>query len=71
MSGLGKIKNSERLASIIVPIIAGLILLVCAIMNLNSSIWFDEAYSAYLVRGDFKQIWEMTAVDVRHFSTFC
>ena len=64
MSGLGKIKNSERLISIIVPIIAGLILLVCAIMNLNSSIWFDEAYSAYLVRGDFKQIWEMTAVDV-------
>ncbi len=33
-------------------------------LNLRSSIWFDESYSAYLVRGDFGQIWTETAQDV-------
>ena len=33
-------------------------------LNLRSSIWFDESYSAYLVRGDFGQIWAETAQDV-------
>ncbi len=33
-------------------------------LNLHSSIWFDESYSAYLTRGDFADIWNLTAQDV-------
>lgn len=62
---LGKtIEKKQHLFSILVPIICGAIFLLLAILNLKSSIWFDEAYSAYLVRGDFSQIWEMTSMDV-------
>lgn len=35
-----------------------------ASLNLATAMWFDESYSAYLIRGDFGQIWEMTSVDV-------
>ena len=59
-----KIEKNEHLFSIFVPIIAGILFLVFSILNLTSSIWFDEAYSAYLVRGDFSEIWNMTAQDV-------
>lgn len=30
----------------------------------NSSIWFDEAFSAYIIRFDFLEIWQFTSVDV-------
>ena len=54
----------ERLLSVFAPIIAGLVFLVLSIINLNSSIWFDESYSAYLIRGDFSEIWHETSMDV-------
>ena len=41
----------------------GIYVFLC-VLNLRSSIWFDESYSAYLVRGDFGQIWAETAQDV-------
>lgn len=64
-SNLGKkIEKKEHLFSILIPIFAGLLFFVLSILTLTSSIWFDEAYSAYLVRGDFGQIWDMTSVDV-------
>ena len=64
-SNLGKkVEKNERLFSVLIPVFAGLLFFVLSILNLTSSIWFDEAYSAYLVRGDFGQIWEMTSVDV-------
>ena len=56
--------KKERVLSIFVPIIAGILFLIFSIINLNSSIWFDEAYSAYLVRGDFSEIWHETSMDV-------
>ncbi len=59
-----KIEKKEHLFSILVPLFAGLLFLIFSILNLTSSIWFDEAYSSYLIRGDFSQIWEMTAQDV-------
>lgn len=40
-----------------------LYVVLCCI-NIRGSIWFDESYSAYLVRGDFGQIWSETAQDV-------
>lgn len=30
----------------------------------NSSIWFDEAFSAYIIRFNFVEIWQFTAADV-------
>lgn len=29
-----------------------------------ASIWFDEAFSAYIIRYDFAKIWHFTSVDV-------
>ena len=59
-----KIEKKEHLFSILIPVFAGLLFFILSILNLTSSIWFDEAYSAYLVRGDLGQIWDMTSVDV-------
>lgn len=59
-----KIEKKEHLFSILIPLFAGVLFFVFSIINLTSSIWFDESYSAYLIRGDFGQIWEMTAQDV-------
>lgn len=57
-------KRHHHLLSILVPIVIGLIFITISSLNLVSSIWFDEAYSAYLVRGNFVDIWQLTAVDV-------
>ena len=59
-----KIEKKEHLFSILIPVFAGILFFVLSILNLKSSIWFDESYSAYLVRGDYGQIWDMTAKDV-------
>ncbi len=50
--------------SIIMPLIACLIFMLFCILNLSTTIWFDESYSAYLVRGNFGDIWNMTSLDV-------
>ena len=48
----------------------GLIAAIAAFLTLtlptlaSASIWFDEAFSAYLVRYDFAKIWHFTSVDV-------
>ena len=57
-------ERKSHLISMAVPVIAGVLFLVLASLNLTSSIWFDESYSAYLVRGDFSEIWKETSVDV-------
>ena len=46
------------------PLLFACVYVVLCCINLRSSIWFDESYSAYLVRGDFGQIWAETAQDV-------
>ena len=48
----------------LVPLASAIIYMVFCCLNLKSSIWFDESYSAYLVRGDFTKIWSLTAADV-------
>ena len=54
------------------PILAVLVFAVLGFANLHQAIWYDEAYSAYLVKGDFGQIWEMTSIDVHPpFYYFC
>lgn len=49
---------------IFIPLLSAIIYMVFCCINLNSAVWFDESYSAYLVRGDFSQIWGLTAADV-------
>lgn len=58
--------------SIIAPILITLVFLCLSCLNLNSSIWFDEAFSSYLIRGNFADIWQLTALDVHPpFFYFC
>lgn len=61
---LDRIFENEHRVSMIVPVVAGVLYLAFCMLNLTSSIWFDESYSAYLVRGSFSQIWNETALDV-------
>lgn len=49
---------------VLVPVICCIIFAIFCMLNLSSTIWFDESYSAYLVRGNFGDIWNMTAQDV-------
>ena len=45
---------------------------VIACSNICLPVWYDEAYSAYLIRGKFSEIWQMTALDVHPpFYYFC
>ncbi len=56
--------KKAHIFSMFMPVFAGVIFFVLALININGSIWFDESYSAYLVRGDYQQIWGLTALDV-------
>lgn len=49
---------------IIIPVIACIIFSVFCMLNLSGPIWFDESYSAYLTRGNFGDIWQLTSLDV-------
>lgn len=62
----------QRSISIIAPILITIVFLCLSCLNLNSSIWFDEAFSSYLIRGNFADIWQLTALDVHPpFFYFC
>lgn len=41
-----------------------LVFLALVLKRISFPIWFDEGYSAYLVKGSFGEIWGLTAVDV-------
>ena len=65
-------QKSSKFNPFILPLLAAVIFVCLAAINLRTSIWFDEAYSAYLIRGDYSQIWDMTAIDVHPpFYYFC
>ena len=59
-----KTRTKTILVCTAIPLLFACIYVVLCCINLRSSIWFDESYSAYLVRGDFGQIWAETAQDV-------
>lgn len=56
--------NHANVFKILVPTILIVLYTILCALNINDSIWFDESYSAYLIRGNFADIWSMTAVDV-------
>jgi len=57
-------RTHKHLFSILIPVFLGATFIILCGLNLQNSVWFDESYSAYLVRGDFSEIWDLTAVDV-------
>ncbi|MBR3177858.1 glycosyltransferase family 39 protein [Candidatus Saccharibacteria bacterium] len=57
-------RRKTILLCIALPVIFTCLYVVLCCINIRGSIWFDESYSAYLVRGDFGQIWAETAQDV-------
>ncbi len=57
-------KNKKHLLAILIPLVIGGIFLMLCLSNMTRAIWYDEGYSAYIIRGNFKDIWKMTAVDV-------
>lgn len=65
-------QKTSKFNPFVLPLLAAVIFICLAAINLRTSIWFDEAYSAYLIRGDYSQIWDMTAIDVHPpFYYFC
>ena len=60
-----KIEKNQRLFSILVPFFAGLLFFIFAILNLRSSVWFEESYAKYATQGNFGDIFSVTTTDAR------
>lgn len=57
-------KKDRKLELIgLLGVVSGFLLLTLPTLA-KASIWFDEAFSAYLIRYDFAKIWHFTSVDV-------
>lgn len=56
--------RKTMILSVVIPLFSCIVFMIFCMLNLNSTIWFDESYSAYLVRGNFGEIWNMTSMDV-------
>lgn len=52
-------KKSISRISIIVPVVLCVAYAVLCMLNLRGPIWHHEAYSAYIIRGSFSDIWEI------------
>lgn len=63
-AGVGRGGRKWNWVFYLLPCLGAAVFAGLASLNLATAMWFDESYSAYLIRGDFRQIWEMTAVDV-------
>ena len=50
--------------TILIPVVLSVLFVALAMVKMDLSIWHDEAYSAYLIRGNFADIWNLTAIDV-------
>lgn len=57
-------RKKQLILGILVPTGACIIYMALCMLNMTESIWFDESYSAYLTRGSFGDIWNMTSLDV-------
>lgn len=65
-------EKNQSYISIIAPVSIVAIFVILACLNINGSIWFDESFTSYLIRGNFVDIWQLTAVDVHPpFFYFC
>lgn len=58
-------KTYQKITTIIsLLILIGVYLGICAVNILRSPIWFDEAFSSYIIRFNFADIWAYTGIDV-------
>ncbi len=57
-------KKAIKYKPFVMPLLAILAFICFSCLNLRTSIWFDEAYSSYITRGSYSDIWEMTSIDV-------
>lgn len=57
-------KMNKKFVQSLTLILCVAVFVVLTCLNINGSIWFDESYTAYIIRGDFDEIWRMTAIDV-------
>lgn len=58
------IKEYKRFLTLIAPALFGALYLILCFCSIQQSIWFDESYTAYLIRSDFDDIIKYTAADV-------
>lgn len=68
----GHRKSKSHLFCMLAPLLFCLVYLLFCAININGSVWFDESFSAYLIRGNFTDILSLTAADVHPpFFYFC
>ncbi len=48
---------------LLIPIGIGLVFIAICAIHLTQPVWFDEAYTSYLTRFSFSDIWQLTATD--------
>ena len=58
-----KVEKNQHLFSIIVPIVSGLLFLILAVINLKSSIYYDESYIRYAAQGNVSDILSVASAD--------
>ena len=68
----GRRKSKSHLFCMLAPLLFCLVYLLFCAINISGSVWFDESFSAYLIRGNFTDILSLTAADVHPpFFYFC
>ena len=60
-----KIEKNQHLFSILIPVFSGLLFFIFSILNLTSSVSFEESYAKYATQGNFGDIFNVTTVDAR------
>ncbi|MBQ3306193.1 glycosyltransferase family 39 protein [Candidatus Saccharibacteria bacterium] len=57
-------QKRRHILCMFIPLVFSVVYMLFCIINIRGSIWFDESFSAYLIRGNFADIWNLTAQDV-------
>ena len=58
------VEKYKRPLTLVAPALIGALYLILCLVSVQQSIWFDESYTAYLIRFDFGSILKYTAADV-------
>ena len=57
-------KVNKKVIQVLVPTACAVLFAILAMIKMDLSVWYDESYTAYLIQGNFGEIWNLTAVDV-------
>ena len=58
------VEKYKRPLTLVAPALIGALYLILCLVSVQQTIWFDESYTAYLIRFDYTDIVRYTAVDV-------